>query len=362
MTATRKWINRCIKGTTYAVSIALLYAVLAFCAFLLAAASLSRDVVFSNEIMKGYQRTSYIGGMRKLWQTESSCIDFDPDLLYKPRIGACVFENPEFKTVLHFDEDGRISDGKTNIAPGIAAIGDSFTMGWGVNDDETYSALLERMTGRPVYNLGVSSYATHRELLRLQTSGLLAKVDTIILQYSDNDLEENQAHETKSLSDLRSQYTREQFLPLLEFSSHKVSLPVWKLWMLSAMEIPILWAKERVINSQREFYESYELYPHYHDFTVHRAALIKILEKFPELAEKNVVVFYVNGRGSKFHDFMQVTNQQPLPNVSFAELDLKPDLFFAVDDHLTRQGHHVVAQRLLPYVVGARKPKQQSSP
>lgn len=360
MTTTGKWIKRCIQGITYAVSFAMSYAALAFCAFLLAAVSLNRGVVFSNEIMKGYQRTYYIGGMRNILPTET-CIDFDSDLLYRPRIGACVFENPEFETILHFDEDGRVSHGKTN-RPGIAAVGDSFTMGWGVNDDETFSALIERMTGRPVYNLGVSSYATHRELLRLQKSGLLPKVDTVILQYCGNDLAENQAHETKAPSELRGQYTSQQLLGLLELISHRGSPPVWKLWMMSAIEIPILWARAKVTNSRREFYESYELYPYYHYFAVHHSALIKILENFPELAEKKVVVFYVNSRGSKFYDFLRVADQRPLHNVSFAELDLEPDLFYTVDDHLTARGHQVVAQRLLPYVVGTRKSEQQGSP
>ena len=41
-------------------------------------------------------------------------------------------------------------------------------MGWGVNDDETFSALLEKNLNRNVYNLSVSSYGTKRELIRLE--------------------------------------------------------------------------------------------------------------------------------------------------------------------------------------------------
>ena len=43
-------------------------------------------------------------------------------------------------------------------------------MGWGVNDDETFSALLEKNLNRNVYNLSVSSYGTRRELIRLEKS------------------------------------------------------------------------------------------------------------------------------------------------------------------------------------------------
>ena len=41
-------------------------------------------------------------------------------------------------------------------------------MGWGVNDNETFSAILEQKINRPVYNLAVSGYGTQRELIRLK--------------------------------------------------------------------------------------------------------------------------------------------------------------------------------------------------
>lgn len=33
-------------------------------------------------------------------------------------------------------------------------------MGWGVNDDETFAALLERKLNKKIYNLAVSGFAT----------------------------------------------------------------------------------------------------------------------------------------------------------------------------------------------------------
>ena len=79
------------------------------------------------------------------------------------------FNNIEFKTIISFDEFGRTSDHPiNNDSNGIAVLGDSFAMGWGVNDKETFSYLLEKKINRPVYNLGVSGYGTIRELIRLQ--------------------------------------------------------------------------------------------------------------------------------------------------------------------------------------------------
>ena len=44
---------------------------------------------------------------------------------------------------------------------------------------------------KPVYNLAVSGYGTPRELIRLEKSNLIDKVDTIIIQYCYNDYGEN---------------------------------------------------------------------------------------------------------------------------------------------------------------------------
>ncbi len=126
-----------------------------------------------------------------VWQGMKECVEFDEVLIYKPKIGKCHLVNPEFDTMLTFNQEGRVTPGEVSKAGAIAVVGDSHAMGWGVNDSETFSAVLQRELGRRVYNLAVASYGTRRELLRLEASGLLNKVDTIVIQYCDNDLSEN---------------------------------------------------------------------------------------------------------------------------------------------------------------------------
>ena len=41
-------------------------------------------------------------------------------------------------------------------------------MGWGVNDDETYSFNLQKLVKKKILNLGVASYGTVREIKRLK--------------------------------------------------------------------------------------------------------------------------------------------------------------------------------------------------
>ena len=83
----------------------------------------------------------------------------------------------------------------------IVALGDSITMGWGVSQDMTFPAQLERqLNARPprgfpeglryeVLNLGVGNYNTVQEVMRLKNIGLDLAPDLIILGYFINDAE-----------------------------------------------------------------------------------------------------------------------------------------------------------------------------
>src|SRR3989338_1084332 len=65
-------------------------------------------------------------------------------------------------------------------------------MGWGVQQNEAFPQVIEEMTGTKTLNAGIASYGTVREMMmldRIDTSGL----KYLIIQYNDNDFEENKA-------------------------------------------------------------------------------------------------------------------------------------------------------------------------
>jgi hypothetical protein len=53
-------------------------------------------------------------------------------------------------------------------AGGIQAVGDSFTAGSGVNDDQAWPARLEALTGLPVLNAGAGAYGVDQMVLRAE--------------------------------------------------------------------------------------------------------------------------------------------------------------------------------------------------
>ena len=122
----------------------------------------------------------------------SQVVSLGLKIIFKPKETTCEFNNLEFKTSLTFDENGRYSNNYRDLTKkSVVVLGDSHAMGWGVNDDETFSYLLESEINRPVYNLSISGFGTVRQLVRLKNSKLLEDTDTILIQYCFNDFGEN---------------------------------------------------------------------------------------------------------------------------------------------------------------------------
>ena len=76
----------------------------------------------------------------------------------------------------------------------VAVLGDSYTFGWGVTDDEPYPERAEallRAEGRPVevLNLGVPGYNTELELELLRRALPRYEPDVVVLGYAVNDAE-----------------------------------------------------------------------------------------------------------------------------------------------------------------------------
>jgi hypothetical protein len=74
----------------------------------------------------------------------------------------------------------------------IVVVGDSFTFGEGVPDDDVYTALLQRQfDGVRVINLGVLGYGTDQQYLRLRRDGFAFDPDQVILAFFGPNAERN---------------------------------------------------------------------------------------------------------------------------------------------------------------------------
>lgn len=281
--------------------------------------------------VKYIQKKLYFNGMRKLWNVNQNCSTYDKDLLYAPVIGECIFSNPEFTTKLNFDENRRLNlvdDHIDEEEKVIATLGDSLTMGWGVNNDETYSFNLQKLINKKVINLGVASYGTIREIKRLKLNKYYDQIDTILIQYHLNDIYENKTLDINKTY-LKSDYEK-YFLD--KNSQQDFSVFLLKNYKKS-LRLLFSHLKDIIYNNKET-----------HNLTEHLKYLEDIISNYLKEDNKKVIVFLIKEPYQKFiFDY-------EIKNFKFSIINTKKDHFFIIDDHLNKLGHKFISQKLFDYL------------
>lgn len=136
-------------------------------------------------------RYYYIRYDRNIIQYDGALATYDSSLFYKFKPGIKGrFGNAEFDTQIEANSLGLRDNESALQHPAIVCLGDSYTMGWGVEEEETFPKQLESLTGTKVLNGGMSSYGTARELIRLKMLDTTT-LTNLIIQYCINDYDEN---------------------------------------------------------------------------------------------------------------------------------------------------------------------------
>ncbi len=88
------------------------------------------------------------------------------------------------------DARGFRDGGRTRLEDAeIVVVGDSHAYGVNVSSEASFPAVLERRTGRPVYNMGVGSYGIYQYMMLLEQLTSFANVrDVVLALYLANDL------------------------------------------------------------------------------------------------------------------------------------------------------------------------------
>jgi lysophospholipase L1-like esterase len=126
--------------------------------------------------------------------------ELDPDLIYRLRPDTVVtWSSPEFTETAHVNGRGMRGAALAPTRAGtqrIIAIGDSFTFGHGVQDDETYPAVLERLLEArghdvQVLNAGVPGYNTDQAYTWMLRDGLALAPDLLLVGVHCSDVSDN---------------------------------------------------------------------------------------------------------------------------------------------------------------------------
>lgn len=127
----------------------------------------------------------------------------------------------------------------------IVALGDSFTFGEGVGDDDTWPAQLERsLASAEVVNLGAPAYAHDQMYFALEDVGVALEPDVVILGFYPNDLMRDEL--TFYCAD-KPRFTRAGSEWVLENLPVPTPSEAWRRYR----RLPLLYAIPRVIVEQR---------------------------------------------------------------------------------------------------------------
>ena len=121
------------------------------------------------------------------------CSVFDSAYSYKIIPGlAYTFGNVEYKNSYVANSESLRDNEQDLSGPQIICAGNSYTLGEGVEQNQSYPDILARQTGKTVLNAGNSGYATVRQLKKALQSDT-SYLQYIVLQYSKFDAYENEA-------------------------------------------------------------------------------------------------------------------------------------------------------------------------
>ena len=264
------------------------------------------------------------------------CAQYDSETFYTLKKGAkCRFSNREFSTSYSINSAG-LRDSEDDLEkPEVIVLGDSFAMGWGVEQNETFSSVLQTVTNKKILNAGIASFGTEREKRMLRRLDL-SHLRTIIIQYCENDAAENkEAVKSKGIT-IKSQNDYERLSS--KHSRNRRYFPFKHTYytLKNLKHKPESWEQSMPAEEESGYF-------------------LPLLEQIRAMApQARILIFELNGRGRARSGFLRAVQQkvggEPLVSVIEMETSFPENFYFDLDLHLKADGHQAVAKALAPYL------------
>jgi len=322
----------------YTLLLAAVYVVLAFLLLVAPIVGNFLSYGFDNAELRRSQQLYYAAApTRSIWQADAGCAVLDEAVGYTAKHGVCEFRNHEFDTELHYTAEGwRHPEDPIPDLGRVLIIGDSQAMGWGVNFDKNFGYLLGER-GYKVRNYAVSSHATEQQLQLAVNSPFFREATIILLQYCENDLGKNKRELSSYLEREKRVFLSQQTekpISTLQKMSNAAAMFIKNFSFSVLLKAPVEYVAAIGLDHRSSTYSRKQT-------EEHKAYLVDVLKKFPELQSKRMLVFYSNGWGKPFFEW-----GQKLGGVELLELGLERRHYHKIDDHLTEYGHEYIASKL----------------
>ena len=294
--------------------------------------------------LQNFLRTEYFF-RRRIVQMDERTARYDLELFYTLQPGAFVFSNPEFSTQFVVNRLGVRDNQRSLEQPEIVVVGDSYAMGWGVQQDESFPELLERRTGRLVLNAAVSSYGTVRERRMLDRIDL-RRAETLVVQYAPNDFAEND--EFRKHANRYTASSREDWLAAIAQQRR-----YQRYWPFRMVYDTVVWIKRGITGWPRGGFEPSQ-YPAAEAAELFLNALMHASPT--DLSRLQIIVMDIDADPAFIRALDRLHRAESYPpyirNLRVVDLSqrLTPAMHYVLDDHLNARGHQAIADALMEVV------------
>ena len=144
----------------------------------------------------------------------------------------------------------------------VVAFGDSFTMGYGANEDETYLHFLEQALKRKtscdieVINLAVSGHGTAEEIIALENEGVRYSPDLVLMQWHRTDLQDNLKSKLFKLDGRELVRDQQTYLPQVGIRERLFQNPAFRFVAGNSMFYSLLRSKISIMLQRDQFSEA----------------------------------------------------------------------------------------------------------
>ncbi len=258
---------------------------------------------------------------------------------------------PEFNIELTTNEHGYrdISYASLPDKP-ILFLGDSFTMGYGVSDEETFPSLVRKALDEKygkhalsVINAGIGDNGNGRWLKFLQLEGKKYNPRFIVLQICENDFIDNQREDFYRL---KNEYDLEELIVPPKSFARKTQDIVDRVPYIPNSYIFGLIRQVRYTMLTEKWLWGEES----RDLERNDLLTYRIVEDLVELCRKEkwpLLVVFVGETGREFKHFTSMLDKLDVPSLVTPDAQERPDLFFKIDGHWNRSGHQLAATLIM---------------
>jgi hypothetical protein len=313
---------------------------------------LAVDILFSFWMEKPARIPGFLKNEFKNYYSsfERNIIDFEPCSVYDSTYSyklipglAFTFGNIEYKNKYVVNSESLRDQEDAMMGPQIICLGNSYTLGIGVEQNATFPDLIAAKTGKSVLNTGNSSYGTVLELKRLIDADT-SYLQYVVLQYSKYDVYENAAF-----------VNNRQYLRVRSDSAYKKAVRQYK-WRKEYF--PGKYATTIGYNYLKGIARSLKKKKYFLSGDADSSAnyFLKVIDKYNLGTNLRILVTEINDYNDMDSGFLPAVDSL-LQLSEFARLKgriktvnvaglLTRDDYYVIDSHLRPSGHQKVAERI----------------